>query len=679
MKRTFVKLTGRAALAATFLLGLFLPARAHAQANGQAPVQAPEHRKDHPVWLRIMAFTDAPVVGADVRITLGGPHGPVLVDAEAATNNQGVFPARLWRPWLLAEQAEDANEPDRRRRRLFAHISISGGTTNGEPFLGHLSADIALTDPDHQILVINPVTTLVSRVLDERPELKLHEAEALVRRFLELPANYSLGLALRQSSHYVSPFFSAGAFMEEARDAGGLNAFEHLVLQELASPSARHSFRPPQLLRSTGSNFLSALKGGLYAGLLDVAGAEGVGSLAGWALSYTGLATPGASDDDIAALQQSLQDLQSSIDNLSSQIAQLTQLVQATATQTLYNIITTQAQTLANQVNDEENRLMYLAQDCPPLADGSTPTPPAPGSFCATEPQAILIALSNQPIYSAYDNMQGYVQDSGTLGTEGMLHLYSLWLGQAERFFSPADSTQMQNLFDYWDGVLTSAADLKIEFLHQEGEQVPPSNGAQLIALMGNPDASPPTTGTFQANEAANLKLMYPAVPAGYAINTKDRTIWSQSRPMVSTYGGTCGWIPQGPYGYEFTPYPLSYSNYGMTRIGLRSPSAAEMQSVINGWSGSSPLDWLIASGFTGLAGTKGCGYGEVFWTESLTGQSYQLMNLATGSSAGSQPPYDTNCYPFGPGQCNDPNMGHFHWNMAMRSLAAGEQYYWYQ
>lgn len=286
MKRNFLNSTGRVALVAAFLLGLFLPAGARAQENGQAPVESPEHRRHQPMWLSIMAFTDAPVVGADVRVTVGS-HGPLLVDAKAATNRQGVFPARVWRPWLLREQAEDANQPER-RRRSFLRISISGGTKNGDPFLEHLTADIALTHPDHQILVVNPVTTLVSRLLDERPELKderlelnLGGAKALVRRFLKLPANYSLGLALRQSSHYVSPFFSTGAFMAEAGNAGGLDAFEHLLLQELASPSATHSFRPPKLLGSTGSDATSAMQAGLYAGLLDVAGAEGVGR-PGW-------------------------------------------------------------------------------------------------------------------------------------------------------------------------------------------------------------------------------------------------------------------------------------------------------------------------------------------------------------------------------------------------------------
>ncbi len=166
MKRHFVKLTAPAAVLPALLLGLFVPAGAGAQENGQAPAESPEHGRHQPMWLSIMAFTDAPVVGADVRVTVG-PHGPLLVDAKAATNRQGVFPARVWRPWLLREQAEDANQPER-LRRSFLRISISGGTINGDPFLDHLTADIALTDPDHQILVVNPVTTLVSRLLDER-------------------------------------------------------------------------------------------------------------------------------------------------------------------------------------------------------------------------------------------------------------------------------------------------------------------------------------------------------------------------------------------------------------------------------------------------------------------------------------------------------------------------------
>ncbi|MBV8867283.1 MAG: hypothetical protein JO210_17935, partial [Acidobacteriaceae bacterium] len=167
----------------------------------QVTAQASQDERDRQEWLRIIAFTDAPVVGADVRVTA---NGWVLVDAKASTNRQGEFPARIWRAWLPGEEAAgDANvpEPERRPSQSVIRISISGGTVDGNPFLGHLTADIALTDPAHQILVVNPVTTLVSLVRDARPELKLDKAEALVRRFLKLPTNYSLGLALRQGPH----------------------------------------------------------------------------------------------------------------------------------------------------------------------------------------------------------------------------------------------------------------------------------------------------------------------------------------------------------------------------------------------------------------------------------------------------------------------------------------------
>ena len=92
----------------------------------------------------------------------------------------------------------------------------------------------------------------------------------------------------------------------------------------------------------------------------------------------------------------------------------------------------------------------------------------------------------------------------------------------------------MQNLYDYWDGVLTQAADLKIELLHQQKEQ--DAGGATLIAFMGNPDATPPTTmGTFQIDQTANQALMWPAVPSGTLINTKDKAMW------LLPY---TGWIP---------------------------------------------------------------------------------------------------------------------------------------
>ncbi|MBV9034072.1 MAG: hypothetical protein JO182_06225, partial [Acidobacteriaceae bacterium] len=65
--------------------------------------------------------------------------------------------------------------------------------------------------------------------------------------------------------------------------------------------------------------------------------------------------------------------------------------------------------------------------------------------------------LNDVTIQQAYVTMEGYVGDNPTIGFKGMLHLYSLWLAQSKAFFRPADSTDMQNLYDYWDAALTQA------------------------------------------------------------------------------------------------------------------------------------------------------------------------------------------------------------------------------
>ena len=676
MKRNFLNSTGRVVLVAAFLLGLFLPSGARAEGNGQTLAQIPEQRRDHSVWLRIMAFADAPVVGADVRVTV---HGQLLADARAATNRQGVFPLHIWRAWLLGEEARGAN------RRSFVRISISGGTINGDRFPGHLTADVALTDPVHQILVVNPVSTLVSRVLDERPELKLDGAEALVRRFLKLPANYSLGLALRQSSGYASPFFSPVAFMTQARDGGGLDALEHLLLQELASPSATHSFRNTKALGSEESS----LAEDLAKAALKYTGNQ----LAGWVMTQTGLATPDATQAGIAALQQSLADLQSSVDALSTQVAQLTQIVKSTATENLYNTITTAAQPIAVRVTTYETNISYFASVCPPAPESPVPPEPNPNQeWCDTWWPTYLNEMEYSYQNTDYETLESYIKDNGTLDTAGMLHLYSLWLGQSKPFFRPADSTKMQNLYDYWDGVLTSAANLRMELFHQAGDQNTPAGEQQIITFIGNPDAVPPTAGVFQADRAANLKLMFPPLSVDTqtggttVISTQDHTMWSLV-PWVHNWppaGYPPTWSPQAACQF-FNQIPI-YVNSIPTEPsnGISSypyagfynwqyaPSKAQWQAAVslaptNGsvqWG-----DWLTqqtqttetemppSAGFFNW--NRHCSGGNGTWTSTqTTPPSVWNINLVTNS--------------FQNWTANGP------WYPA-RTLAAGEQYFWYQ
>lgn len=617
-----------------------------------------------------MAFAAAPVVGADVRVSVYGPHGWPLVDVPAATNRYGVFPAAV--PSLSS-----------------VRVTVSGGTINGQPFPGHLSRDVVLTDPAHQIVVVNPVTTLVSRLLDRRPELKLDEAEALVRRFLGLPANYSMGLALRQSSGYVSRFSSPVAFMTEAQAAGGLDAFAHLLLLELASDSAIHPFPQPKLLGDTGSSAVSTIQAGLEAGILDYASSIGLYSLTGWAISLTGSSNSGADSAAIDALLQSLADLQSSIDALSNQVAQLSNLVQSTATQTQYNTIVVPAQTLELQVNGVESDLSYFAQACPPLPGGSTPT--TPDAYCTNEKVSVTAELNDVTIQQAYVTMEGYVGDNPTIGFRGMLHLYSLWLAQSKPFFRPADSTDMQNLYNYWDAALTQAANLKIELLHQNGAQGNPGGQQQLTDFMGNPTLNPPSKGTFQVNEAANLKLMFPAVPVGTVINTRDHTMWATDYPVDSTEYCIVNYGLPPPQASMWNSPITSASSVTWNGItGWISPSLPEIQSLIQGWTGPNPNSWLTAQteavapdsplspGFANLLPDSpgyGCGSAGFVWTSTPTGSyysyngvhypEYYVMRLDTGT---------TNV----PSNYNIAGLNPRNWIFLKRSLGQGEQYFWY-
>jgi hypothetical protein len=656
--------TGGTVVLAALLVALSLPVwTGPAWARSAEDTTSP--RADSPgqgktAWLRIMAFTDAPVVGADVRVYLHGSQPRPSIEMPAATNNQGVVPVAVKNSLFQS--------------RARARITISGGTTNGQPFLGHLSADVVLDDPAHQVVVLNPVTTLVSVLLDKRPNLKLDRAQARVRSFLGLPAGYGLGLALRESPGYGSPFFSPAVLMAHAEAAGGLSSLQALLLQELlASPSATHPFLNPMPKAPGGTAKFIAKN--LAAGVLFFIGGHGIG----WVTEATGIIEPEATAADIADLQQGLADLQSSVDALSSQVAQLTLLVQSTATQTQYTTIVVPASNLAAIVTGVHNRLQYFAQECPPLTAGSPPSPPS--NYCATEKKAITAELNDVTIYTAYDVLVNDVQDNPAIGFNGMLHLYSLWLAQSKAFFRPADSTAMQNLYDYWEAMLTAAANLKVELLHQEGEQ--DAGGVQLIALMGNPDLIPPTTGTFQADQDENLGLMFPAVPPDTVVSTTDHTMWALL-PWVVNFAEGRTW-PEPYCSYRFSPLADSQVTQGYAGFHnwLGAPTKAMWQAAVSRApamsTGTSWGMWLNSETLanapefpTSYGFSYSCGVDSLnqwYWTSTLASTNvYSVISLMSDrfSTTDPLPNYDSESRP-------NYNISH-----PVRTLESGEQYFWY-
>jgi hypothetical protein len=622
------------------------------------------------IWLRVSAFTDHPLAGAGVAVY--SMDGQLLFEKANATNARGIYPAKLkYLPKDFRVVVVDANP------------NVSSLFQLG---LVVLSADVRNYNPVRDVVYVNPVTTMVTGVLLRRPGFSLQRAQARVRRFLAMPANASLGAALRETQRFHSAYFSEAAFLIQANAHGGELYFEEdLVNQMLDNPRATHPFPSTALIGPLSiAKFIGK---SLAEGAFQWAAGQGLG----WVAQSAGATTPGATEAQIMQLQQSLDSLQSSVDQLSRQLEQATQQILNELTKTQYLIIATQAVALASDVNVVEQNLDYYVQGCPPLPDDGTSESAGsiPADWCAAQAALVRSQLSDIQINGSYERLANWLLDSQTVSFKGMIHLFSQSAGQSVRFFRPADSTRVQNMFDYWEAVETQAANLKVELWHLNDAQNNPGGKKQLTDFLGNPELSPPTTGTFQATQAAELQLMFPAVPGGTVVDTKTRLMWlteiPQLEPHVPPFGGPPNYICPSrlvvydpTYGWTQGP-SFGYSYNGLSWI---SPNLSQMQGLIDGWSGSSPMSWLIAqsravapdsptsNGFFDILGCSDEGYRSSYvWTTTNQGSSgakyspYALMDVTNGSVPAK------NTYPY---------ENHGNWLMFARSLGQKEQYYWY-
>jgi hypothetical protein len=603
-------------------------------------------------WLQISAFTSVPLAGADIAVY--DSYGNALFRQDDATNEQGVFPAHI------------KNLP-----RDFRVTVTLDGDESADPDMGAmgrftLSADVRDFDPAYGVVYVDPATTLVSQLLGREPRLSLHQARTIVRRYLVLPRNADLGSALRQGQHYQSPYFLESAFVTQARQKGGMEPFLNCLMKEMLSPPYRvHAFTAPTAAAAgpvaifIGKHLASAA--------FHFAAGEGFG----WAMAQAGLVTPGATPEQIEQLQKSLADLQSSVDNLNRQLDALTAEVRAKLTETQYQQIVVPALALASNVNAVERNLSFFAQGCPPLVEeASADSTHIFGKYCKEQKETIRTQLNDVRIDDAFGTLSIYLLDKKAIGFKGMIHLYSQSLGEALPFFRPADSTRMQDMFDYWISVQTQAANLHVERLHLIGAQKNPGGRADLIHYLGDPEKKPPTLGIFQNTLAAEGKLMFPAVPGGTVIDTRSRRMWLTAYPKNTS-------LPN----CRFTHLPIgippgaSYFVGSWTHNGLywHTPTSDEAKELIKGWTGTSPNAWLTketqavapglpeSRGFANLIALNGNGCTESpsIFIKNPGNFNLRLMDLRSGA-------------------IRDHKRTEWDWLFMTRPLNAEEQYYWY-
>ena len=632
--------------AVTTLVLSLVPTLAPAQSLPPAapPPSIFQPRQPDQTWVRIAAFTDAPLAGATVRIT--DLYGRVLFHKRDATNIQGVYPA------LVTDLP-----------REFRVIVISGREQDERAF--KLSADVRNFDPVHGIVFVNPATTMVSRLIERFPRLELDQAQALVRRLLRMPADASLGAALREGVQYHPRYFSETAFVNLSNQRGGIDSLINRLVTEAEARRQTALFAPNPNLLGGVTTFIAR---NLVSGALSWAGGQG----AGWVARSAGLTTPGATAAAVANLQAGLNDLQSSVADLKDQLMQLQNDLSAQLTQTQYNSIAVLALPLAAQVDGVSSDLTFYAVDCPPLPEGVAPGPP--DAYCTNQSQTIKAELNDVTINHSFETLATYLQDNPAASFKGMLHLLSQALGQSVRFFRPADSNKIQTLFDYFDAAETQAAALKVELQHLNGAPSPTGGGsAGLLSFLGDINANPATQGVFGNTHDASLRLIWPPVPVGTVINTKDRTMWSTGFPDTSSclfYDDNIKVPP--PRVWDYTPILSPVSLFGLG--GWLSPTQTQAQNLISGWTGANPTTWLkqqtqavapdspVSPGFGIVPNNPGfgpqviCPIGVV-WTSTPNSGKYFLLNVYSGTFS---------------------TQGAIGFTFLLRNLASGEQYFWY-
>ncbi len=618
-------------------------------------------------WIPISAFYDIPLVNADVAVY--DDLGKLLFKKRHATNNQGFYPAPVRsvpKNFRVTVTWDGSGETDLNRLR-------SAGFT--------LSSHVLNFDPVHGAVYVNPVTTLVSLLHDEsKGHLTLQQARARVRQFLDLPPNAHLGIALRQSKHFTSRYFSQAEFLFEADKHGGVEPFLKLLVSEmLTQPELKHPFHPVASVSAQG--VVESLAENLAAAALYSAAGDGAGWVMSW---FQGPAAPPPADATLEAvenLQQSLQDLQSSITELQTQLADFETEINQKLDENEYYTVATPAYNTTKLLNDYENDLTYYAQGCGPLFPGNNPPDDNTITYCTTQKQKVLSDFDKAN--GMYDTLSGSVLDNPTIGLSGTIHLFSLSLGESVHLFRPYDSTRVQDAMAYWDDALTQAANLKVEPLHLSDAQDNPGGVQELTDFLGNPNATPPTDGLFQQTHASEVQLTLQTVPEGTVIDTKDSLMWATDIPQVH---GPClaATPPIGTYSYAPQLTPVSWNGLN----GWTSPSSNEVRNLFYEASGN-PMTWLInqsqspdSPGFAALPawgpndlppfdGPLAWCPGDYFWTRDYAGMTcdypfcpvyyYYVYEVSTGAF----PSLGINGYSLGV------------WVYLDRPLDPNEHYYW--
>ena len=469
-------------------------------------------------------------------------------------------------------------------------VDVSGGRANGRTLRGSFRAEAHNTPGQIMSVLVTPVSTLTYDERQQHPGMSTARATRVIQRLLGIPSNFdNIDLAADDTSfdgdRYMAAAFRAGSI-------GKLNA----GLIRAAQHNRRHTFHvkgasPAHAASIAGwwkdTDVSELVQGGFKDFGLSILKAGGQWVL-GRLLEAWGLKE--AVDDllkpDTEKIIEMIQDLTKRVNNLQRTSDAILKEVAGVN----YEVTLAPALKLINSVDTIQQSIVDLVKLNP--AD--------PGRPGATK--RILDEIHRlEPDRNLLNTLL-----STTAGGDGILKAASKKAALRDRWFTPQDSQDVRDVYNYFAIYQLRLANLMVEYW----------NTRSCTSTPVPQDCLSPTTiqadlDKFPAAIQQQKDLLKPPLPAGTFIDRSTMRMWPlASWPLngQEALNWTAYWQPrtctavglsQSCSGSAVYPYTLPYRTTGLTLpvfgpwTDWKVPTASDYKGLIDGWEGESPLAWL--------------------------------------------------------------------------------------
>ena len=477
-------------------------------------------------------------------------------------------------------------------------VSVSGGRVDGRSVPGAFRAEAHNQSGQIISVLVTPVSTLTYSVRRAHPGMSRAGARHVVRELLGIPSHFDdIDLAADDTP------FDGDRYIAAASHAGGVGTLDG-ALMRTAQRDRRHTFharnaqvaRPANALQSwwNETDVNKMVRDGLKDFGLSILG-DAASTGGKWILGRL-LDEWGLKDlkdfllpkPDTVKIIEMIQELTRRVNNLQETSDAILKEVTGIA----YDVKKQQATTLISRVKTIQQSMVNLMK-----LDQADP-----GRTGATK-----WILDEIKVLEKDRNLLNELLTQTETGGDGILKAASRKAALQDRWFTPADSQSVQDVYKYFAIYQLRLANLLVEYWNTRSCSKTPAPQDCL-----SPQKTiQPELDQIQTGIDAQKALLKPPLPAGtfvdrttmrmwplasWPLNGFDALTWTAVwQPQTCRKTGVLSWTCWGSREY---PYPLPRrTNLPLPALGPWSdwqfPSADDYKNLIDGWKGDSPLAWL--------------------------------------------------------------------------------------